>query len=284
VTDRSSSTSHSAVSRRFIKATKARLTQFRSRPLDDRRWVVIYIDGFGFGDQTMVGALGVDAQGNKMPLSVMQGTTENKTVCQCLLNNLTDRGLTGDDGLLFVIDGGKAIHTAVTDTFDNQALIQRCRVHKTKNVLDLLPAEHHTWVRRDLKRAWATADAAEAEQALRNLAAKIARTNPDAAASLREGLAETVTINRLGIAGTLARTLETTNPMESTVDIVRTHARNVKRWMGDDMRLRWAAAGMLAAEAQYRRVKGYRQIPTLIAAVHAATRPDNEPHLVAVAS
>lgn len=284
VAERSSSTSHSAVSRRFVKATKARLTEFRSRPLDDRRWVVVYIDGFGFGDQTMVGALGVDAQGNKMPLSVMQGTTENKTVCQRLLNNLTDRGLSADDGLLFVVDGGKAIHAAIADTFGDQALIQRCRVHKTGNILDLLPAEHHTWVRRDLNRAWAMADASEAEHALRNLAAKISRTNPDAAASLREGLSETVTINRLGIGGTLAKTLATTNPMESTVDIVRTHARNVKRWMGDDMRLRWAAAGMLAAEAQYRRVKGCRQMPTLTAAVYAATRPDDEPHLVAIAS
>ena len=175
-------------------------------------------------------------------------------------------------------------HAAITDTFSDQALIQRCRFHKTKNIVDLLPAEHHTWVRRDLKRAWALADAGETEAALGNLAAKIARTNPDAAASLREGLAETITINRLGIAGTLAKTLETTNPMESTVDIVRTHARNVKRWMGHDMRLRWAAAGMLAAEAQYRRVKGCRQMPTLVAAIYAATRPDNEPHLVAIAS
>jgi hypothetical protein len=131
--DASSSTSRSAVSRRFVKATANRLVEFRSRPLDDRAWSVVFIDGFGFGDETMVGAIGVDEAGNKLPLTVMHGTTENKTVVTRLLNNLTDRGLTADDGLLFVIDGGKALFHAVTDKFDGQALIQRCRFHKTKN-------------------------------------------------------------------------------------------------------------------------------------------------------
>ena len=284
VTDASSSTSRSAVSRRFIKATKQRLVEFRSRPLDDRRWTVVYIDGFGFGDETMVGALGVDTDGNKMPLTVMQGSTENKTVCMRLLNNLEDRGLSADDGLLFVIDGGQAIYHAIRDKYGDQALIQRCRVHKTKNIVDLLPAEHHAWVKRDLNRAWNLPDAGEAERALRALAVKIGRTHPDAAASLNEGLTDTITINQLGIGGRLARTLATTNPMESTIDIVRTHARNVKRWMGPDMRLRWAAAGMLAAEAQYRRLKGCQQMPTLVAAIYGATRPDHEPHLIALAS
>lgn len=284
IADASSSTSKSAVSRRFIKATAARLVEFRSRPLDDRRWAVVYIDGFGFGDQTMVGALGVDETGNKVPLTVMQGTTENKTVVTRLLNNLEERGLTADDGLLFVIDGGLALFHAIRGKYGEQALIQRCRVHKLKNILDLLPGEHHAWVRRDLNRAWNTPDADTAERALRALAAKIRRTHPDAAASLEEGLAETVTINRLGIDGRLARTLATTNPMESTVDIIRTHARNVKRWMDGDMRLRWAAAGMLAAEAQYRRIKGCNQMPAFVTALYAATRPDDEPHLIAVAS
>jgi putative transposase len=284
VVDASSSTSKSAVSRRFVKATAARLVEFRSRPLDDRRWAVVYIDGFGFGDQTMVGALGVDEAGNKVPLTVMQGTTENKTVVTRLLNNLEERGLTADDGLLFVIDGGLALFHAIRGHYGEQALIQRCRVHKLKNILDLLPGEHHAWVKRDLNRAWNDPDAGAAERALRALAVKIRRTHPDAAASLEEGLVETVTINRLGIDGRLARTLATTNPMESTVDIIRTHARNVKRWMDGDMRLRWAAAGMLAAEGQYRRIKGCNQMPAFVAALYAATRPDGEPHLVAVAS
>lgn len=270
VAEATSSTSRSAVSRRFIAATKARLVEFRSRPLDDRRWLVVYIDGFGFGDETLVGALGVDDQGNKVPLSVMHGSTENKAVCKRLLDNLEDRGLDPSGGVLFVIDGGKAIYHAVRDKWGELALVQRCREHKRRNVIGLLPADHHAWVNRDLNRAWHLADGDEADKALRALAAKIERTHPDAAASLREGLAETVTINRLGVTGTLARTLATTNPMESTVDIVKAHARNVKRWQGGDMRLRWAAAGMLAAQAQYRRVKGYRQLDQLATAITAA--------------
>ena len=134
---------------------------------------------------------------------------------------------------------------------------------------DLLPQSHHAWVRRELNRAWAMADATEAEAALRNLAAKIQRTHPDAAASLREGLTDTITINRLDVTGALAKTLATTNPMESTIDIVKAHARNVKRWRAGDMRLRWAAAGMLAAEAQHRRVKGYRQLGHFAVAITA---------------
>jgi putative transposase len=269
VTEASSSTSRSAVSRRFIAATKDRLAEFRSRPLDDRRWLVVYIDGFGFGDETLVGALGVDVDGNKVPLSVMHGTTENKAVCKRLLDNLEDRGFDPAGGVLFVIDGGKAIYHAIADKWGDVALVQRCREHKRRNVIDLLPADHHAWVNRQLNRAWQLPDASEAERALRDLAATIERTHPDAAASLREGLVETITINRLGVTGTLARTLATTNPMESTVDIVKTHARNVKRWQGGDMRLRWAAAGMLAAEQQYRRVKGYRQLDQLATAITA---------------
>lgn len=275
VAEATSSTSRSAVSRRFIAATKARLVEFRSRPLDDRRWLVVYIDGFGFGDETLVGALGVDVEGNKVPLSVMHGSTENKAVCKRLLDNLEDRGFDPSGGVLFVIDGGKAIYHAVRDKWGDLALVQRCREHKRRNVIGLLPAEAHAWVNRDLNRAWRLGDGDAAEKALRDLAAKIGRTHPDAAASLREGLTDTVTINRLGVTGTLARTLATTNPMESTVDIVKAHARNVKRWQGGDMRLRWAAAGMLAAQAQYRRVKGYRQLDALATAI-AATIHDRQ--------
>ncbi len=267
ISQASHSTSHSAVSRRFVAATRHGLDAFRSRPLGDRRWLVVYIDGFGFGDETMVGALGVDADGHKVPLTVVHGTTENKTVCKRLLDDLEDRGFDPGDGVLFVIDGGKAIYHAIVDKWGDVALIQRCRAHKARNLTDLLPADQHAWVLRDLHRAWKLTDAREAERTLRTLADKIGRTHPDAAASLREGLTDTITINRLGIDGTLAATLATTNPMESTVDIVKVHARNVKRWQGGDMRLRWAAAGMVAAEQQYRRVKGYRQLDKLDRAI-----------------
>lgn len=266
----SSSTSKSAVSRRFVTATKDKLSEFRSRPLGEHRFGIVFIDGFGFGDETMVGALGVTADGTKIPLSVTHGSTENKTVVARLFDNLDDRGFDPSAGVLFVIDGGKALAAAINDRYGNVALIQRCRAHKSRNVTDLLPESHRPWVRRALTAAWNQPEATEAERALRSLATKLERTHPDAAASLREGLTETITINRLGVTDTLARTLATTNPMESTVDIIRTHARNVKRWTPGDMRLRWAAAGMLAAEAQYRRVKGYRQLEGLARAVTAA--------------
>jgi putative transposase len=267
-----SSVSRSAVSRRFISATKERLEHFRSRPLDDRRWLIVYIDGFGFGDETLVGTLGVDDKGNKVPLSVMHGTTENKTVCMKLLGNLEDRGFDPSRGVLFVVDGGKAIYHAVKDKWGDVALIQRCREHKRRNITDLIPRSDHAWVNRELNSAWKITGSDAAEQALRNLAAKIERTHPDAASSLREGLKETVTINGLGVSGTLERTLATTNPMESTIDIVKVHARNVKRWQKGDMRLRWAAAGMLAAEAQYRRVRGYKHLDCLALAIEAAVQ------------
>lgn len=269
VDDASSATSKSAVSRRFVEATRARLEEFRSRPLSERRFLVVYIDGFGFGDEELVGALGVDETGTKVALSVVHGTTENKAVCKRLLDNLDDRGFDPSAGVLFVIDGGKAIFHAIVDKWGDTALVQRCRAHKERNILDLLPESHHAWVRKELRGAWALGDAGAAERVLKNLAAKIERTHPDAAASLREGMAETITINRLGVSGTLARTLATTNPMESTIDIVKVRARNVKRWRQGDMRLRWAAAGMLAAEAQYRRVKGYRQLDRLASAITA---------------
>jgi putative transposase len=280
----SSATSKSAVSRRFVETTKARLEEFRSRPLGDRRWLVVYIDGFGLADELMVGALGIDEDGNKVPLSLAHGTTENKAVCRHLLNDLEERGFDPSAGVLFVIDGGKAIYHAIADKWSDVALVQRCRKHKAQNVLDLLPASDHPWVRAELNRAWGISDPADAERALRNLAAKIERAHPDAAASLREGLTDTVTINRLGVTfGFLARTLATTNPIESTIDIIKVHARNVKRWQPGDMRLRWAAAGMLAAQAQYRRVQGYRQLPRVAKAITAQIQQRNQ-HEIADAS
>ena len=149
-------------------------------------------------------------------------------------------------------------------------MIARCRLHKERNVLDHLPEGERLWVRRKLRAAWANPDAGEAEAALAALAGQLAKVNPDAAASLREGLAETLTVTRLGITGSLLKTVTSTNPIESMIEIVRAHAHNVKRWQSGDMRLRWAAAGMLAASAQFRRVKGYRQLPALAAALRHA--------------
>ena len=254
----------SAVSARFVAATRERLGDLRSRDLSGRRWLVVYADGFEFADQQMVGALGVTADGTKVPLGVVQGTTENKTVCTALLRAAKERGLDASGGVLFVIDGGKGLAAAIRQVFDGDRFqIARCRVHKERNVLDYLAKTEHGWVRRELRAAWKLPAARAATPALEGLARTLEKLNPDAAGSLREGLDETLTITRLGVTGTLVKTLGSTNPMESTIDIVRTHARNVKRWRDGDMRLRWAAAGMLLAEQQYRRVKGHAQLDAL---------------------
>jgi putative transposase len=167
------------------------------------------------------------------------------------------------EGILFVLDGAKALAKAVRDVFGDQAVIARCRVHKERNVLDHLPDTERLWVRRKLRAAWTNPDAGDAKAALEALARQLDKVNPDAAGSLREGLDETLTVTRLGVTGALLKTVMSTNPVESMIEIVRAHARNVKRWQPGDMRLRWAAAGMLAASTQFRRVKGYRQLPVL---------------------
>jgi transposase-like protein len=238
--------------------------------LDGERWLIVFVDGFDFAGHTMVGALGVTAEGTKVPLGVVEGSTENASVVRGLISNLRDRGLDATGGVLFVLDGGKALAKATREVFGEQAVIARCRLHKERNVLDHLPEAERLWVRRKLRAAWANPDTAEAEAALKALAAQLEKVNPDAAASLREGLADTLTVTRLGISGSLLKTVMSTNPIESMIEIVREHARNVKHWQNGDMRLRWAAAGMLTAQAQFRRVKGYRQLPLLAAALHHA--------------
>jgi putative transposase len=280
VDETASGTSQSSVSRRFITATVERLAEFRSRPLDDQRWLICFVDGFDFAGHTMVGALGVTADGTKVPVGVVQGSTENATVVRGLIAGLRDRGLDASEGILFVLDGAKALTKAVRDVFGDHAVIARCRVHKERNILDHLPETERPWVRRKLRAAWTNPNPGEAEAALKALAGQLERVNPDAAASLREGLTETLTVTHLGVTGSLLKTVMSTNPVESMIDIVRAHARNVKRWQDGDMRLRWAAAGMLAAATQFRRVKGYRQLPQLARAlrhtVGAADQPASE--------
>jgi putative transposase len=275
-----SGTSQSSVSRRFITATGERLAEFRSRPLDDQRWLICFVDGFDFAGHMMIGALGVTADGTKVPLGVVEGSTENASVVRHLIAGLRDRGLDASEGILFVLDGGKALAKAVRGVFGDHAVIARCRAHKERNVMDHLPEAERSWVRRKLRAAWANPNANEAEATLKVLAGQLERVNPDAAASLREGLAETVTVTRLGVTGTLLKTVMSTNPVESMIEIVRAHARNVKRWKDGDMRLRWTAAGMEAAAGQFRRVKGYRQLPKLAAALRHAVGV-NDPSTIA---
>lgn len=269
------STSRSAVSRRFVAATAGRLAEFRARDISDRLWLVCFIDGFDFAGHTMVGALGVTADGTKVPLGVVEGSTENAAVVRGLVTSMRDRGMDATGGILFVLDGGKALHRAVKDTFGTNAVIQRCRLHKERNVADHLPEAERLWVGRKMRQAWKNPDAAEANADLEALARQLDKINPDAAGSLREGLAEMFTVTRLGVTGTVLKTLSNTNPVESMNSIVRNHARNVKRWRPGDMRLRWAAAGMCAAAGQFRRVKGYSQLPALAAALAKATATES---------
>jgi putative transposase len=281
VEQQASGTSRSAVSRRFVAATAERLAELLARPLGGQRWLVVFLDGFGMGEHLLVGALGVTADGTKVPLGVAEGTTENKAVCLQLVTGLRDRGLDADRGVLFVLDGGKALAAAVRGVFGAKARIQRCRRHKERNVTDHLPEAERPLVQRRLRSAWATLDPEQAQHELETLARGLARKRPGAAASLREGLAETLTVNRLGVGGRLLQTVESTNPVESMIEIVRDHAGRVKRWSSGEMALRWAAAGMLAAEAQFRRVKGYQELPALAAALERATA--DEPNLADLA-
>lgn len=274
VQDMASGVSRSSVSRRFCAMTAERLAEFRTQPLDDRRWLVCFIDGFDFADHTMIGALGVTSEGTKVPLGVVEGSTENANVVRGLIASLRDRGLDAAEGILFVLDGAKALHKAVRDVFGDHAIIARCRVHKERNIMDHLVEAERPWVRRKLRAAWANPDPDEAEAALKALANQLDRVNPDAAGSLREGLSETLTVTRLGVTGSLLKTVMGTNPVESMIEIVRDHSRNVKRWQPGDMRLRWAVAGMLEASKQFRKVKGYRQLPALAAALRHTVHPD----------
>jgi transposase-like protein len=262
-----SSTSKSAVSRQFVTATSERLAELHQRRLNGQRWPILFVDGFTFGEHQLVGALGVTAEGGKVPLGVVEGTTENGVVATRLLADLVDRGLDATHGILLVVDGSKALDKAIRSVFGEAAVVQRCRRHKERNVLDHLPESEHAWVRRKLRAAWMRESAEQAEAELEEIARSLQRKRPGAAASLREGLAETVTVNRLGVGGKLLQTVESTNPVESMIEIVAWHAQRVKRWRDGDMALRWAAAGMFAAESQFRRVKGYRELPQLIGAL-----------------
>jgi putative transposase len=200
------------------------------------------------------------------------GSTENATLARALLADLVDRGLDVEQAILFVIDGGKAVRRAIKDVFGEHALVHRCHRHKERNVTDLLPERDRPAILASIRGAWSLTDPDLAQQRLELLASELDRTWPDAAGSLPEGLPETLTLMRLGIDGQLAKTLCSTNPCESMIEIVRHTQRNVKRWQNGDMRKRWTAAGMLVAEQQFRRIIGHRDLAKLAIAIerHAA--------------
>jgi putative transposase len=261
------STSKSTISREFVARTRTALGELMARRLDDVRLAAMMIDGVEVKGRTHVVALGITTAGQKIPLGLWEGSTENSTVARALLADLVDRGLDPEQGILFVIDGAKALRKAIAQVFGSAAPCQRCVRHKERNVLDHLGEERQQVVRGRLRSAWELADHERAIERLRVLAAELDRTDPSAAASRRAGWEETVTIQRLGAAEQLRRTLGSTNPCESMIEIVRRTERNVKRWRDGDMRLRWTAAGMLEAERQFRKIIGYRDLAALAVAV-----------------
>ncbi len=266
VEQRARSTSKSSVSRAFIERTRSALSELMSRRLDDVRLAVMMIDGIDLGERTNVVALGITTEGVKIPLGLWEGSTENASVATALLSDLVERGLDPEQGILFLVDGAKALRKAIRSVFGD-APVQRCLRHKERNVLDHLPERERPQVKQRLRRAWAHDDHGRALDQLKVLAHELDRSYPGAAGSLREGLEETLTLTRLGVGGNLKRTLESTNPCESMIEIVRRTQRNVKRWSSGEMALRWTAAGMLEAEQQFRKIIGYRDLATLVVAI-----------------
>ena len=263
----SQGTSRSSVSRRFVARTSASVDAFLARPLKDVDYAVVMIDGTGFGDHLMLVAMGIDNKGEKHVLGVREGTTESEGVCRSLLQELIERGLEVERARLFVIDGGKGIRKAIREVFGAWALVQRCQEHKRRNVLDHLPKGKRARVSKALRDAWKSESETTARRLLRQLARELEPAHPGAAASLREGLDETLSVLSLGVKGSLARTLVSTNPIENLQGLLKQVVRNVKRWRGGSMALRWAVTGLMEAEKRFRRVKGYREMPQLLAAL-----------------
>jgi putative transposase len=266
VAETSCATSKSVVSRRFVAMTETALAELLAADLSGLDLVALMIDGVHFAESCCVVALGIGIDGVKHPLALVEGSTENATLVTDLLVDLRGRGLDVTCPMLVGIDGSKALRKAVLDVLDHP-VIQRCQLHKVRNVKDHLPQRLRPSVGRKMTDAYHASSALQAEAALLALAKELDRTHPGAAASLREGLDETLTVLRLNVAPTLARTLRSTNCIESMISVCREHAGNVKRWRDGQMALRWCAAGMVEAGKQFRRVNGHLHLPTLRAAL-----------------
>lgn len=262
-----SGASKSAVSRRFVEITKHMLEEWLARPLDKSAIRVVYIDGIHIDEHVVLIALGVDDTGKKQVISMREGATENSAVCKKMLQELVERGLDPATKRIFVIDGSGALAKAVRDTFGDRALVQRCQVHKVRNVLAHLPANKHARARTIIRQAYASAKPETAKRQLVNFAESLKALHPSAAASVREGLDETLTVKGLGLASSLERTLSTTNPIENINERIRRVTGRVKRWRGGAMVLRWTLAGVLEAERGFRRLKGCGGMPKLVVAL-----------------
>ena len=263
-------TSKSAASRRFVALSAERMAEWMASDLSKLDLLVIQIDGLHVGnDLVLVAALGIDSEGHKHPLGLIEGATENATVVQALIDNLIERGVDPTICRLFIVDGAKALTKVIRSTFGRHTPIQRCQVHKARNVVDRLPKRLHASARKALRQAWQFDDADKAERLLRNLARRLEQEAPGVAASILEGLDEILTVNRLGLPAQLRRSLACTNSIENVMGTVRRVCRNVKRWRNAAMALRWTAAGMLEAAKGFRRLKAHKQLPILRAALAA---------------
>lgn len=260
-------TSKSAASRRFVGRTKAHLDAWLNRDLSELSIVAIMLDGLHIADHSVVIALGIDESGKKHPLGLWLGATENAVVCGALLDNLIERGLDAQARYLFVIDGSKALRKAIRERFGKRGLVQRCQAHKRRNVLGHLPKSMHAATTRAMRDAYKSRSAATAKKRLMQLVGSLAESHPDAAASLREGLDETLTVKQFGLSMSLERTLSTTNPIENLNGTIRRVTRRVKRWRDAKMVRRWIAASVLEAEKGFRRLRGCKSMPKLIAAL-----------------
>jgi putative transposase len=267
VEDECRSTSKSAVSREFIRRARTALQELLARRLDRLELVALMIDGIELDERCHVVALGITIDGTKVPLGLWEGSTENTTTVSALLADLQERGLGFDQPILCLVDGAKALSKAIRAVIGNHTPIQRCVVHKARNICEQLPKDQRPWVRAKLRAAWAEEDYVKALCSLKALARALEHQHPAAAASLREGMEETLTVTRLGITGRLKRTLQCTNTIENLFSRVRATQHNVKRWHGGDMRQRWTAAGILDAERNFRRIKGKHQLARLAAAL-----------------
>jgi putative transposase len=272
-----SGVSKSAASRHFVALSAARMQEWMTSDLSKLDLLVVQIDGIHMtGDLVLVAAIGIDGNGGKHPLGLIEGATENTAVVQALIDNLVARGLDPAVPRLFIIDGSKALSKAIRRSFGRQALIQRCQIHKARNIMERLPKPMHAAVRRVLRQAWELDDAEKAERLLRNLARRLEHDAPGVSASILEGLDEILTVTRLGLPKELRRALACTNIVENVMSTVRRVCRNVKRWRSASMALRWTAAAMQEAAKGFRRLKAHKQLPALRAALEAH-RTKNSP-------
>jgi len=270
--------SKSSVSRRFIQGTQKKLDELMGKDLSMLKLSVIMIDGIHFEDHVILAALGIDEEGRKTVLGLQEGATENSAACKALLRSVIDRGVSAERAVLFVVDGGKGLKKAITRMWGKLAPIQRCQVHKMRNVLEHLPPSMQATVRQSIRQAYRIRDVAKAKRMLLNLAARLDVEHPGAANSLREGLDETLTVMGLGLPETLERMLSVTNAIENLFGTVRVVSRRVKRWRGGKMILRWSATGLLEAEKGFRKIRGHKGMPFLIAALKKHERKCGSTH------